>query len=149
MKIFTLTLKDKSIINRWKFKEQYQEFNYALDEKGWLNTYGCEKDSFCFVAKENENIIGFFLFIGKKENEFRMLINPKFVNLGYGKTLLSKAIDTAFYQLKFENMSLVVRKYHDVAIKLYTSFGFKIVGEIQEEIEGETIDFYKMTKQKG
>ncbi|WP_321777416.1 GNAT family N-acetyltransferase [Sulfurimonas sp.] len=146
MNIEKLTIENKELISLWRYEGEYSGFNYALEKDGWLDSY-CTRDSkSCFIAKKNSEIIGVFFFIEENENEFRILINPGFLNKGYGKTITSKAIDLGFKELLFTKISLIVRKNHPVAIKLYEKLGFKITGETNEKINNENIEFFKMKK---
>lgn len=149
MEIEKLSKENKELIKNWRYEEQYKEFNYALKENGWIDSYCCEEDTLCFVCKEYEEIIGFFIFIEKNENEFRILINPNYLSQGFGKKILEEALTIGFKELEFEQIILIVRKYHNVAIKLYEAYGFKTIGETTEIIEGSQLDFYKMVKYKG
>jgi RimJ/RimL family protein N-acetyltransferase len=76
------------------------------------------------------------------------LINPKYLNQGFGKKIVFKALQMAYNDLKLNEISLIVRKNHQVAINLYSKFGFVITGEEQQTIDNSNIDFFKM-KHKG
>ena len=52
----------------------------------------------------------------------------------------------AFEELHFTEVSLIVRKSHGVAIKLYEKLGFVRVGETTQVVSGEDIEFYEMLK---
>lgn len=148
MKILRLSKKDKKTIENWNYKNEYLKFNYALKENGWINIY-CSKDSsLCYKVMENTHIVGVFLFILTKSNEFRLLINPDFLNKGYGTKITKEAIKLGFYELKFDEISLIVRKKHKIALDMYTKLGYKIIGETVEIIENESIQFFKMIKTK-
>ncbi len=147
MTISKLTPSDKQLISKWDYSQSYSSFSYATQKGGWLDTYCCKEESSCFVAKEDENIIGIFLFIKKLDNEFRILINPSFLNMGHGKTLTKKALSLAFDELQYKKISLIVRKEHSVAIKLYENEGFKLVGETTQIVNETSIDFFKMLKE--
>lgn len=148
LKIRKLTNEDKELIKNWRYSQEYSEFNYALKTNGWIDSYCCGVDTLCFSCKEGENIIGYFIFIERNENEFRILINPDYLGKGFGKKIVKKALEMGFEELEFESITLIVRKYHEVAIKLYKTYGFEIVGEKTEIIENQSIDFYKMVKIK-
>lgn len=146
MTITRINTDDKKAITSWKYEDQYAVFNYAIEKDGWLDSYCTNDSQYCFVAKLDDEILGMFLFIIENENEFRVLINPNFLNKGYGKTLTSKALELAFNDLKFKEVSLIVRQNHPVAINLYKKLGFKITSENNEITNGESIKFYKMLK---
>ena len=147
MTIEALNERDKASISLWNYQEVHSGFNYALREGGWIGSYCHSGDSLCFVARNEEAIIGLFFFITSKSNEFRILINPDFLNKGYGKALTKKALEIGFEQLKLKQISLIVRKNHPIAISLYKKMGFIITGETVEIIEGQEMEFLIMIKQ--
>ena len=99
------------------------------------------------MARNEDAIIGLFFFITSKSNEFRILINPDFLNKGYGKALTKKALEIGFEKLKLKKISLIVRKNHLIAISLYEKMGFMTTGETVETIEGQEMEFLTMIKQ--
>jgi len=144
MKIHRLSEKDKSIVRSWRYKGRYEQFNYALEDGGWIDIYCKKSESPCFSCEEGGTLVGVFLFIPEKENEFRVLVNPDELSRGYGKKITGMAIETALRDLHYGSLSLIVRKNHSVAISLYEKIGFVLVGETVENIGGEEIGFYKM-----
>ena len=130
----------------WRYSKDLESFNYALEKGGWLECYCMSQDSQCFVAKKDLDIIGLFLFIPSKDNEFRILINPDFLSQGYGKLLTNEAFRIAFEDLNLHKVSLIVRQNHQVAISLYKKMGFIMSGEVKEITNGVEMDFYKMIK---
>lgn len=137
---------DKELVSLWKYQGQYIGFNYALEEGGWLDLYCKGSCDYCFVVELETEVVGVFLFIPEKENEFRILINPEYLNKGYGKALTSQALELAFKKLSFCKVSLIVRKNHPIAINIYKNLGFTIIGETSEITNGTKIEFYKMVK---
>lgn len=148
MEILKLSKKDKKIIKNWNYINEYLKFNYALKGNGWIDTYCCKNTSMCYKVVEDMYIVGVFLFIPIKSNEFRILINPNFLNKGYGTKITKEAIKLGFNELKLNEMSLIVRKEHKVALDMYKKLGFKIIGETIEILENESIQFFKMIKIK-
>ena len=138
--------KDKEVLSLWRYQGQYSDFNYALEEGGWLDLYCKDDCHHCFVVESQEELLGIFLFIPDKENEFRLLINPEYLNKGYGKALTSQALSLAFTELSFSKVSLIVRKNHPIALNIYKNLGFSITGETSEITNGEKIEFFKMIK---
>jgi len=144
MKILTLSDRHKRNISQWSYHNEYAQFNYALQRGGWLDKYCCQTKTDCYVVMDLEEIIGLFLFIVSNNNEFRILINPHFLNQGFGKKIVQKALNMAFEILEFSHITLIVRKSHHVAQNLYLKFGFKFMGEKVESIDGVNIEFYTM-----
>ena len=147
MTIEVLDESDKVAISLWHYQEGHSGFNHALREGGWIDSYCHSGDSHCFVARNEDAIIGLFFFITSKSNEFRILINPDFLNKGYGKALTKKALEIGFEKLKLKKISLIVRKNHLIAISLYQKMGFMTTGETVETIEGQEMEFLIMIKQ--
>ncbi|MCD6212020.1 MAG: GNAT family N-acetyltransferase [Sulfurovum sp.] len=146
MTIEALDERDKASISLWNYQEEHSGFNYAVRKGGWIDSYCHSGDSHCFVAKNEDAIIGLFFFITSRSNEFRILINPDFLNKGYGKALTKKALEIGFKQLKLKQISLIVRKNHLIAISLYEKMGFMTTGETVETIEGQEMEFLIMIK---
>jgi RimJ/RimL family protein N-acetyltransferase len=136
------------MIKNWNYINEYLKFNYALKENGWIDTYCFKDSSLCYKVMEDMHLIGVFLFIPTKSNEFRLLINPNFLNKGYGTKITKEAIKLGFNELKFNEISLIVRKEHKVALDMYTKLGYKIIGETIKILENEPIQFFKMLKIK-
>jgi len=143
-----LTEKNRDEILTWKYSGEYASFNYALEEDGWIDKYCCDKNHYCYSVKDKEVLIGLFMFIEKNSNEFRVLINPSYLNRGYGTVITKEAINFAFEELRFNKISLIVRKNHPVAINLYKKLGFQKVGETTELLNGKETEFYKMLKSR-
>ena len=139
-----LSKEEKHVITKWRYSGDYASFNYAVEGGGWIESYCTQDDSPCYCCIEEEMIVGMFLFIPEKNNEFRLLINPEMLNQGYGKKITNEAIEIGIKELHYNQISLIVRKNHAVAIALYQKMGFEIVGETMEEIDGEEVDFYRM-----
>lgn len=81
------------------------------------------------VAKENENIVGFAgIMICPDDVEITNIVTKKSERKkGIGTLLLEKIIEMSKNTEK-ENISLEVNEKNDIAINLYTNFGFKKIG---------------------
>jgi len=134
----------KNSMKEWCYSAPYNQFNYALKKEGWIDTYCCDNNTFCYTCESEGETVGFFLFILERENEFRVLVNPAYLGCGYGKEIVQLAIRTGFEELGLKRLSLLVRKNHPVAIALYKKMGFVTVGETVETIDGEEVFFYQM-----
>lgn len=141
-----MTEEDKLIVKNWYYDQDYSVFNYAIKENGWLDQYCNQIESLCYKVVKNTNLVGIFLFIPERMNEFRILINPDFLHMGYGTRIMDKAMTFGLKILKFDTISLIVRTEHIIAINLYKKFGFSVKSELTEIINGEKIHFLKMEK---
>ncbi len=140
MKICKITKKKVIKKRKWKYKNEYSKFNYAT--KQWFKNCCDEKNIHCYIALQNNELLGAFLF--QSENEFRILINPDFLHKGFGRQITKEALSIGFDILDFDEISLIVRQEHNLAINLYKSLGFKVIGKMKQIIENEKISFFKM-----
>lgn len=107
--------------------------NMILKDKSNKNIY--------FGIEENDTseLIGLVQLLNidfiSKTSEFGIVIGNKDKQ---GKGFASEAMDLlfgyAFLQLNIRKINLKVIKYNDNAIRLYEKKGFKLCGELQEEI---------------
>ncbi len=140
MKIRKITKNDLSEINQWRYKNEYSKFNYALEQ--WFKNCCDAKNIHCYKAIQYNKLLGAFLF--QSENEFRILINPDYLHKGFGRQIAKEALSIGFDVLDFDEISLIVRQNHQIAINLYKSLGFKVIGKTKQTIENEEITFFKM-----
>lgn len=96
------------------------------------------QDSNFFVAKIDNEIVGFagIKIIVDEADIMNIVVKKAFRNMGIGKLLLKKLIETA-NKLNLTSIILEVNKENSIAIKLYESFGFKEVG-IRKNYYGNT-----------
>ena len=139
MEISKISEIDLLEIEKWKYKEEYSKFNYAT--KQWFESC-CKHNQYCYKVIQNNKLLGVFLF--QLKNEFRILINPEFIHKGFGKKITKEALNIGFNILDFNTIYLIVRKEHDIAINLYLSLGFNIIGETKQIVEDKEILFLKM-----
>ena len=140
MKICKILEFDLLEVKKWKYINNYSKFNYAT--KQWFKNCCNDKNIHCYKAVQNNNLLGVFLF--QLDNEFRILINPKYLHKGFGRTITQEALSIGFDILHLDKISLIVRQEHNVAINLYLSLGFKIIGKTKQIVENEEISFFKM-----
>lgn len=81
------------------------------------------------VAKENDSIVGFAgIMIFPDDVEITNIVTKKSERKkGIGTLLLEKIIEMS-KNTERENISLEVNEKNDIAINLYTKFGFKKIG---------------------
>ena len=128
-------------MSQWRYKNEYSKFNYAV--KQWFKNCCNVKNIHCYKAIQNNKLLGAFLF--QSENEFRVLINPDYLHKGFGRQIAKEALNIGFDVLDLDEISLIVRVEHPIAINLYNSLGFKVIGKTKQIIENKEISFFKMT----
>lgn len=108
-------------------------------ETTWFNAYKKNKHKIFFTIYSDKTPIGFMglsnisatnknadLFIAIGEDDYR--------GKGFGKSGLEWLIDYAFQKLKLNKVNLGVIDDNIPAIKLYEKVGFRIEGEMKEEV---------------
>lgn len=90
-------------------------------------------NSLYFVAKYNENILGFAgIIINYDFTEISNIVVKKdFRNKGIGKILLEKIINES-KKLKKDNIYLEVNEKNEIALGLYEKYNFEKVGKRKE-----------------
>ena len=90
-------------------------------------------NSLYFVAKYNENILGFAgIIINYDFTEISNIVVKKdFRNKGIGKILLEKIINES-KKLKKDNIYLEVNEKNQIALGLYEKYNFEKVGKRKE-----------------
>ena len=90
-------------------------------------------NSLYFVAKENENILGFAgIIINYDFTEISNIVVKKdFRNKGIGKILLEKIINES-KKLKKDKIYLEVNEKNEIALGLYEKYNFEKVGKRKE-----------------
>ncbi len=143
---------DKKEICDWKYSGEYAIYNLLPYEKqaelkrGFCNK-DCEKNYYSFF--EGDNLVSFIqLHEEEKEVFLGVGVNPKYVNMGYGKKSIKIACDISRSLYKDKPIYLEVRTWNKRAINCYKSAGFEIDGESYKLTtyigEGE---FYRMVRE--
>ena len=98
----------------------------------WMNALATNATRETIVGTEDKLIVGFFRIGQDKENEnrghiFSLYVSPELSGHGYGKLLLSEAINNLLGR-NFREISLWVFKENSIAQSLYSQFGFEPTG---------------------
>lgn len=139
--------KDIIGIAQWsQYNGIHSQMDYAIRKGGWLDSYCCDPQNYCYAAKSDQLCVGFSLLISKgdREAEFRIAVNPDFIGSGYGGKIVKETLMIGFFVHKLKTISLIVRKNNPIAQQLYAKHGFKFCGETKENIQGQCIEFYIM-----
>jgi RimJ/RimL family protein N-acetyltransferase len=141
------TEKDRLIIQKWPtYPYEFQELDYALRSNGWIDKYQQKKDTYILIADEGSDIIGFSIISreGVDKAEFRIAVHPKKLGRGLGKTIAYLTLKHAFSDLNLNIVRLDVRKNNYRAKRLYETLNFRITGEGIDQINGISVEMYKM-----
>ncbi len=130
----------------------FEEYNFPkfsdLELKNWYysKTNNRNRKNFSII-NENDNMIG-YLTIRKikkirKKAIFGIVIDPKFINKGYGTESIKLFLKYYFDELKMRVLILQVAKFNKRAIKCYQKCGFEIINEYKNVFENQSIDISK------
>lgn len=117
----------KELLKLWE--QSVRASHHFLDEKSFINikNYLSKMDfkEFEFLfAYENDEFVGFLGF--DKESIQMLFISPRFFHQGFGKKLLTKALND------FKLFKVEVNLDNENALKFYQKFGFEKVGEYKD-----------------
>ena len=124
IKIEKMTLDDLENIKN-TLESKFDDFwNYNILKQELLN-----QNSYLFIAKNTEEIIGFagVQFILDESNITNIVVKKDFRNQGVGNLLLNKLIDFS-KENEMSSITLEVNEKNIYAIKLYNKFNFNITG---------------------
>ncbi len=139
---------DISVIKKWPpYPAEFSGLDYALRDSGWLDEHAGKAGTAVFVARDDGVLVGFSILSGEADGcaEFRIALHPERVGHGLGKDIALLTLRRGFFDPALRSIRLIVRTTNIRAQKLYTSLGFRTVGECTEEIQGKPVDFYRMT----
>lgn len=118
----------KELLGLWE--QSVKTSHHFLDEKSfqiikeYLQNADFKEFEFLF-AYENDEFVGFLGF--DKESIQMLFISPKFFHQGFGKKLLTRALND------FKLFKVEVNLDNENALKFYQKFGFKKVGEYKDD----------------
>ncbi len=69
-----------------------------------------------------------------------IVLDPNFINKGYGTDVLITFLNYYFYELKMKKMYLDVDLFNQRALKLYLKLGFKITGKYLAKFIDDYVD---------
>ena len=148
-----ITPEDVAQIKKWPaYAGEFEQLDYALREKGWLDEFKNRPGTWIYAAEMNKKqIVGFSILLAGADGnaEFRIAIHPQRLRTGLGRKITLLTLRKGFDELNLDIIRLIVRETNFPAIKLYESLGFSTIGESIHSIQGKRIEFIdmEMTKQ--
>lgn len=126
------------------FGSSYEEEKDREDEV-WRTRI---KDALFALNSENEPVgLLAFLFNTRVKTKhradiFSVFVTPEYRGIGIGKKLMNEALRMIKENKKVIKVNLTVNPLQIPAVKLYESFGFKMIGKLSKElfIEGKYYD---------
>lgn len=104
----------------------------------------------CFVEGDLVGSLGFFRFEGPKLEHIGRIVAvhvaAEHQSLGYGRAMVSAALDRARRMPSFSVIQLTATTTNDRAISMYESFGFEICGTTPRAmlVDGEYVEEHLM-----
>lgn len=141
---------DIATICEWEsYPTEFAELDYALREGGWIDEFSPNPNARIFAAKYHNELIGFSLLCNDTEGtEFRIALKPDKIGKGFGRKIATATIWEAFERMGKNSLYLIVRLNNTSAQKLYEKLGFIAKNEITKEIQGKSVRFLRMEKNK-
>lgn len=138
---------DIAEIKNWpKYTGEFEQMDYALREKGWLDEFRDGANTRLYAVELSMRLVGFSLInvTAGKEAEFRIAIHPDWTGKGLGREVTLATLQTGFRQLNLAKIHLIVRKNNPRALMLYNNIGLVTTGESVHAIQGNDIEFIDM-----
>ena len=113
------------------------KMRYPFKIEKWIKLHYTNKNTKTFILKEDEWIIGHLSFLIIKEEEsahiFHLIIDSEKRKKGYAKKLISHA-EKIIKKDNIKKITLNVLRKNEIAIKLYTSLGYKVVDKKSDRL---------------
>ncbi len=149
--LLPIKTEDVAEIKNWPvYDDGFAQMDYAMREQGWLDEFWHRPDTWIYVAKFNQQIVGFSLLGSMPEGktEFRIAIHPHWTGKGLGKRVTIAALKAGLGQFNLDQIHLIVRRTNHRTAKLYKNLGFSTIGESNHIIQGKSIEFTDMVMTK-
>lgn len=147
IKLSSLTDADAAAIRLWPpYPDSLHDLDYALRANGWLDQFPDSQQTRRFSAWDGAQLVGFSILtnITSTDAEFYIALHPQKIGHGIGRVVMLRTLDIGFTELNLEQIYLKVRDWHQRAIALYESIGFKKTGTSIVEIQGKPVNFVNM-----
>lgn len=101
----------------------------------------------CFAIENLENRLVGYISIRdikwiKKESELGIVLDPNYINQGYGTEAINLFLGYYFNRLRMSSIKLRTAKYNERAIRCYLNCGFQKVGESMDEFEDQFCEIF-------
>lgn len=110
---------------------------YDIKTRSFFNKY------FGILTRENR-LIGYMgmkdIKYLKKESTLGIVLDPRFLNMGYGTEVLKNFLEEYFTSMQMKRMYLEVTEFNKRASRVYEKMGFKYIAYYLEEYFDDKID---------
>jgi len=98
------------------------------------------------IENEHGRVIGYLSIRNinwiKRESELGIVLDPAYINQGYGSEALWVFLGHYFETLKMQSLKLRTAKFNKRAIRCYQRCGFRIIKETEEEFEDQYSEIF-------
>jgi len=128
-----------NIMSYW-FEEPYESFVELQDQ---YDKHIHDQGERRFIVESSGEMVGLVELVEidyiHRRAEFQIIIDPQHQGHGYATLATKLAMDYAFSVLNLYKLYLIVDKYNEKAIHIYTKLGFNFEGELIDEffVDGE------------
>jgi RimJ/RimL family protein N-acetyltransferase len=146
-----LTREDVNVIRYWPpYPRELVDLDYASREGGWLDEFPESPTTRRFVAWNGSHLVGFSILtdIANGNAEFYIALHPGWIGRGIGREVTNQTLAIGFEQLDLRRIYLKVRDWHERAIALYESVGFRKFGTCVADVHGQPVHFVTMEIRK-
>lgn len=130
-----LTLDEKKMVLAWRNAESIRKWMFTQEEitlenhLNYIDSLLNRQDRRYFLVKQNDKAIGVIDFTNIHDNQADIGLYAKPNLRGVGNLLMQSIIDYGFKTLKVNRLISEVFETNEAAVKLYTKFGFKRIGQ--------------------
>ena len=142
---------DLAVLPQWYLDINGKEYTSRYTPKKFNGVDALKNEEYAWYMIQVNEIDCGVVFLEKEEKRADtailgiMIGKNQFLGKGIGKKAISLVIEKAKTILSFTKVSLNVRKTNLRALKCYTDYGFKIVGQGEKITStGEKLELFKM-----
>ena len=121
-----LAWRNAESIRKWMFTQEEITLESHLS---YIDSLPHRQDRRYFLVKQNDEAIGVIDFTNIHDNQADIGLYAKPNLRGVGNLLMQSIIDYGFKTLKVNLLISEVFETNEAAVKLYTKFGFKRIGQ--------------------
>lgn len=153
--ISSMTVEEVRFMVSWDKHEEdiYQDYNFPnlsnVEQIRWYKDKTSGNQRLFSIYNFQKKHIGYMslrnvhkLF---KNSELGIVINPKYINRGYGSDAIYTLLRWYFLKLKYKKIYLTVALYNKRAMKVYKKLGFRYYKEVYEEYDN--LYFFPFSKE--
>ena len=143
-----LARQDVDVMQNWGKHEDPLFFHYnfpkltAKEGDEWFRVKTAKLRKKCFaIENEAKRVVGYLSIRDikwmKRDSELGIVLDPDYINYGYGTEAINLFLIYYFNQLKMSSIKLRTAKYNKRAIKCYLNCGFVTIKEAPDEFEDQ------------